>query len=192
MFVVEQVDAETQSALAAAALDPHMQMLVVPAGEPRTKPRAIQYALQFAQGDYVVVLRRRGCARARSAAPRAGGVRQRRRTHRLPAGAAQHLQLGRQLVHAPVHHRVHGAVRLHPAGAGAAAAAGAARRHVEPLPARRARCRRRVGSLQRHRGRRPRHPPGASWLARRRAAFDDLGGGAADASASGKVSARAG
>jgi glycosyltransferase XagB len=55
MFAVEQVDEETQVALAAAALDPHMQILVVPEGEPRTKPRAIQYALQFAQGDYVVV-----------------------------------------------------------------------------------------------------------------------------------------
>ena len=30
-------------------------------------------------------------------------------------------------------------------------------------------CRRRLGSLQRHRGRRPRHPPGAQRLARRRA-----------------------
>lgn len=46
---------ETQHALRHAALDPHMQVLVVPEGEPRTKPRATQYALQFAQGDYVVV-----------------------------------------------------------------------------------------------------------------------------------------
>ena len=55
MLIVEQVDAETQAALGRAALDPHMRVLVVPDGEPRTKPRAIQYALQFAHGDYVVV-----------------------------------------------------------------------------------------------------------------------------------------
>jgi cellulose synthase/poly-beta-1,6-N-acetylglucosamine synthase-like glycosyltransferase len=55
MFVVEQADGPTRAALAVAILDPHMQMLVVPEGEPRTKPRAIQYALQLAQGDYVVV-----------------------------------------------------------------------------------------------------------------------------------------
>lgn len=55
MLIVECIDLETQHALRHAALDPHMQVLVVPEGEPRTKPRAIQYALQFARGDYVVV-----------------------------------------------------------------------------------------------------------------------------------------
>lgn len=55
MLIVEEVDLETREALLAAGIDPHMQVLVVPDGKPRTKPRAIQYALQFAQGDYVVV-----------------------------------------------------------------------------------------------------------------------------------------
>ena len=30
-------------------------MLVVPDGKPRTKPRALNYALQFATGDYLVI-----------------------------------------------------------------------------------------------------------------------------------------
>ncbi len=55
ILVVESVDAETQAALRAAALGRHVRVLVVPDGSPRTKPRAIQYALQFAHGDYVVV-----------------------------------------------------------------------------------------------------------------------------------------
>ncbi len=55
MLVVEAVDGETRAALACARLDAHMQVLVVPEGDPRTKPRAIQYALQFARGEYVVV-----------------------------------------------------------------------------------------------------------------------------------------
>ncbi len=55
LLIVESVDGETQAALAQAALRPHMRVLVVPDGEPRTKPRALQYALQFARGDYVVV-----------------------------------------------------------------------------------------------------------------------------------------
>ncbi len=55
IFIVESVDGETQAALWATPLPPHMRVLVVPDGEPRTKPRAIQYALQFACGDYVVV-----------------------------------------------------------------------------------------------------------------------------------------
>ena len=55
MLIVEAVDGETRAALACATLDAHIQVLVVPEGEPRTKPRAIQYGLQFARGDYVVV-----------------------------------------------------------------------------------------------------------------------------------------
>ena len=55
ILVVESVDAETQAALEGAALGRHMRVLVVPDGRPRTKPRACQYALQFARGDYVVV-----------------------------------------------------------------------------------------------------------------------------------------
>src|SRR5262249_34957228 len=55
MLIVERADADTQRALQGEAIDPHMQIIVVPEGEPRTKPRACQYALQFARGDYVVV-----------------------------------------------------------------------------------------------------------------------------------------
>ncbi len=55
ILVVEGVDDETQAALADVVLGRHMRVLVVPDGCPRTKPRACQYALQFAHGDYVVV-----------------------------------------------------------------------------------------------------------------------------------------
>jgi len=55
ILVLESVDTETQLALAAVPLPRHMRVLVVPDGEPRTKPRAIQYALQFAHGEFLVV-----------------------------------------------------------------------------------------------------------------------------------------
>jgi cellulose synthase/poly-beta-1,6-N-acetylglucosamine synthase-like glycosyltransferase len=55
MLVVEGGDLVTQLALQRVSIDAHMQIVVVPEGEPRTKPRACQYALQFARGDYVVV-----------------------------------------------------------------------------------------------------------------------------------------
>ena len=55
MLIVEAVDAETQEALRRVRLDRHMQIVVVPDGAPRTKPRAIQFALQLARGEYVVV-----------------------------------------------------------------------------------------------------------------------------------------
>jgi cellulose synthase/poly-beta-1,6-N-acetylglucosamine synthase-like glycosyltransferase len=54
-LIAESFDAETRAALGAITLPPHMRVLVVPDGEPRTKPRACQYALQFARGEYVVV-----------------------------------------------------------------------------------------------------------------------------------------
>ncbi|WP_072372699.1 glycosyltransferase [Hyphomicrobium sp. NDB2Meth4] len=55
MLIVEAVDAETIAALRGAEIDAHMRILEVPDGAPRTKPRAIQYALQITRGDYVVV-----------------------------------------------------------------------------------------------------------------------------------------
>ena len=55
LLVLEAIDTETQDVVRAAALLRHMRVLVVPDGDPRTKPRAIQYALQFTRGDYVVV-----------------------------------------------------------------------------------------------------------------------------------------
>jgi cellulose synthase/poly-beta-1,6-N-acetylglucosamine synthase-like glycosyltransferase len=161
MFVVEQVDAATQAALAAASLDPHMQMLVVPEGKPRTKPRAIQYAVQFAQGDYVVVFDaedepepdqlRRALAALRAGGDRMGCLQAQLNIYNSDAG-----WFTRQFT---IEYTA--LFDLYPAGTGAAAAACTARRHVEPLSARRARRHRRVGSLQRHRGRRPRHPSGA-------------------------------
>jgi cellulose synthase/poly-beta-1,6-N-acetylglucosamine synthase-like glycosyltransferase len=55
LLVLEAIDTETQDVVRAAALPRHMRVLVVPDGDPRTKPRAIQYALQFTRGDYIVV-----------------------------------------------------------------------------------------------------------------------------------------
>lgn len=55
LLIVESIDEETQAALARARLLPHMRVIVVPDGSPRTKPRAVQYALQLARGEFVVI-----------------------------------------------------------------------------------------------------------------------------------------
>jgi cellulose synthase/poly-beta-1,6-N-acetylglucosamine synthase-like glycosyltransferase len=55
LLIVESIDQETQTALADAPLAPHMRVVVVPDGQPRTKPRALQYALQLTRGEYIVV-----------------------------------------------------------------------------------------------------------------------------------------
>lgn len=54
-LVLEADDTETIAAARALRLPPHFEVVVVPDGSPRTKPRALNYALQFATGDYVVI-----------------------------------------------------------------------------------------------------------------------------------------
>jgi cellulose synthase/poly-beta-1,6-N-acetylglucosamine synthase-like glycosyltransferase len=61
LLIVESFDAATRAALLAIALPRHMSVLVVPEGAPGTKPRACQYALQHARGDYVVVYDAEDC-----------------------------------------------------------------------------------------------------------------------------------
>jgi glycosyltransferase XagB len=55
IFILEADDAPTHCALSEAGLADHMRVVTVPAGTPRTKPRALSYGLTFARGNYVVV-----------------------------------------------------------------------------------------------------------------------------------------
>jgi cellulose synthase/poly-beta-1,6-N-acetylglucosamine synthase-like glycosyltransferase len=55
LLLVEADDDETQRALNACALPPHMRVVVVPPGPPRTKPRALNVGLAQAVGQHVVV-----------------------------------------------------------------------------------------------------------------------------------------
>jgi glycosyltransferase XagB len=55
IFAIEPDDALTLNALERDATEDHMLIVIAPEGLPRTKPRALMYALQFAHGEYVVV-----------------------------------------------------------------------------------------------------------------------------------------
>jgi glycosyltransferase XagB len=55
LFVTEASDARTRTALHAGHLTSNMTVLAVPEGLPKTKPRALNYALQFASGDIVAI-----------------------------------------------------------------------------------------------------------------------------------------
>jgi cellulose synthase/poly-beta-1,6-N-acetylglucosamine synthase-like glycosyltransferase len=55
LLLIEADDAETRIALTEAALPPNFGLIVVPPGGPRTKPKALTYALPFAHGELVVV-----------------------------------------------------------------------------------------------------------------------------------------
>lgn len=55
LLLVESDDHETRHALDFFYLPPHIRPLTVPAGEPRTKPRALNVGLARARGEYIVV-----------------------------------------------------------------------------------------------------------------------------------------
>lgn len=53
ILVLEEEDALTRQTLASIDLPPWVRPVVVPDGEPRTKPRAMNYALDFCEGDII-------------------------------------------------------------------------------------------------------------------------------------------
>jgi glycosyltransferase XagB len=55
LLILEEVDTVTQAALLQLELPGNFRTVVVPDEAPRTKPKALNYALQIARGEYVVV-----------------------------------------------------------------------------------------------------------------------------------------
>jgi cellulose synthase/poly-beta-1,6-N-acetylglucosamine synthase-like glycosyltransferase len=55
LFLTEEDDAATRNAIRSLSLPPHFKIIVVPDGKPRTKPRACNYGLMLANGQYVVI-----------------------------------------------------------------------------------------------------------------------------------------
>lgn len=54
-LVCEEDDAETRAALDIIDLPPHFEIVLTPALGPRTKPKALTYALAGARGDFLVI-----------------------------------------------------------------------------------------------------------------------------------------
>jgi cellulose synthase/poly-beta-1,6-N-acetylglucosamine synthase-like glycosyltransferase len=55
MLLVESDDADTIAAAFARAAAPHVEVVIVPAARPRTKPKALNVGLARARGEYVAV-----------------------------------------------------------------------------------------------------------------------------------------
>jgi len=53
ILVLEEEDEQTRRTLATIDLPPWIRAVVVPDGKPRTKPRAMNYALDFCEGDII-------------------------------------------------------------------------------------------------------------------------------------------
>jgi glycosyltransferase XagB len=54
-FLLEEHDIKTRAALLKQQRSQQMKMIIVPAGNPGTKPRALNHGLTFAQGEYITV-----------------------------------------------------------------------------------------------------------------------------------------
>ncbi len=54
-LLCEEDDVVTIDAIRRLALPPHFHLVVVPDSQPKTKPKACNYGLQLASGDYVVI-----------------------------------------------------------------------------------------------------------------------------------------
>jgi len=55
LLIVEADDFETATAADAASMDTRFSVIRVPPGNPRTKPKACNYALPFARGEFAVI-----------------------------------------------------------------------------------------------------------------------------------------
>ena len=54
-IIVEEFDTNLRRALEKFDLPPHIEVIVVPQGSPQTKPRALNYALQFCHGGLLTI-----------------------------------------------------------------------------------------------------------------------------------------
>lgn len=55
LFLLEENDRETIEKISQADLPAHFQIIVVPHSKPKTKPKAMNYGLNYASGEYLVV-----------------------------------------------------------------------------------------------------------------------------------------
>jgi glycosyltransferase XagB len=55
LLLIESDDSETQDAADNYPFPPHIRPMLMPAGQPRTKPRALNIGLHEARGEYIVV-----------------------------------------------------------------------------------------------------------------------------------------
>ncbi|HEY9293929.1 MAG TPA: glycosyltransferase [Microlunatus sp.] len=55
LVLLEADDTSTVDAARAAGVEPPMRLVLVPAAEPRTKPKACNYGMQFASGDIITI-----------------------------------------------------------------------------------------------------------------------------------------
>jgi hypothetical protein len=115
-LILEAVDVETIAVARRLTLPGNVEVVVVPDLHPRTKPKALNYVLPLARGEYLVIFdaedRRQSATSCAKPSPRS-----RRGLPILPASRRSSISTRhRQLAHTPIHHRIRRAVRRAVAG----------------------------------------------------------------------------
>ncbi len=146
LLLLEEVDRPTIEAAMSSGLPAFVRIVVVPDGQPRTKPKACNVGLNFAHGEFLVIYDAEDRPAPDQLKKAVAAFRAAPDELDLPAGAAVVLERRRERADAVLHPRVRALVRPDAGRPGGAAPADPARRHVEPLPRRAAARGRRVGS----------------------------------------------
>ena len=120
-LLLEEDDTDTLDAARAMNLPGNFDIIVVPDIGPKGKPRACNYGLARARGEYLVIYDAEDRPEPDQLRQLGGRLPECARRHRLPAGAAQLLQPERERLDQLVHRRVLLVVRLHAARARRAA-----------------------------------------------------------------------
>lgn len=164
-LVLEAVDAETIAAARKLRLPGNAEIAVVPDLHPRTKPKALNYALPLARGEYLVIYDAEDRPE-RDQLPKPSPRSRKASQSCLPAGEARSLQCLGQLAYGSIHHRIRRTVRRALAGARPLAAPHPAWRDLKSFPRVGTEMADGLGPLQRDRGRRPRQSRAAITAAR--------------------------
>ena len=91
-LILEEEDIPMQRAVARLALEDFFEVIVVPAGLPQTKPRALNYALQFCRGELLTIYDAEDIPEPDQLEKSA------RRFAAAPRELAQHIELEKQLL----------------------------------------------------------------------------------------------
>ena len=176
-LLMEENDAETIEAARAARPPSTITFLIVPPGHPQTKPKACNVGLIFARGEFLVIYDAED--RPEPDQLKKAVIAFRRGGDRLVCvqAALNYWNATDNCLTRMFTLEYSLLVRLHAPRARPAAPADPARRHVEPLPEPRPAHARWLGPVQRHRGRRPRHPRRRAGPHRRDHQLDHLRGG---------------
>lgn len=135
-IILESDDEETRQKARELNLPNAFDVIVVPKSEPRTKPKALAYAMRFARGSHVVIYDAEDRPETDQLRKAVAAFKAGDKNPRLPASPARALQCRSELADDPIHDRICSAFQCDVAGAAMAGCAVTLGRNVQSFQAR--------------------------------------------------------